>query len=47
MGSFGLNGSVPWLKDMVGPLYFICKEDIENIWHFCLDCPQFKENFDN
>ena len=46
MCSFGLNGSVPWLKDTEGALCFICKEDIENTYHFFLDCPQFEENFD-
>ena len=33
-GSFGLNGSVPWLKYMDGALHSICKEDIENNCHF-------------
>ena len=47
MGGFGLNGSVPWLKDTEGALRFICKEDVENTYHFFLDCPQFKENFDS
>ena len=47
MGSFGLNGSVPWLKDTEGALCFICKEDVENTCHFFLDCTQFKENFDS
>ena len=47
MGSFGLNGSVPWLKDKEGALCFMCKEDVENTYHFFLDCPQFKENFDS
>ena len=47
MGNFGLNASVPWLKDTEGALYFICKEDIENTDHLLLDCPQFKENFDS
>ena len=41
MGNFGLGGSVPWLKDTEGTLCFICKEDIENLDHFLLDCPQF------
>ena len=45
IGNFGLNGSVPWLKDTEGAL--ICKEDIENLDHFLLDCPQFTENFDS
>ena len=47
MGSFGLNGSVPSPKDMEGALYFTCKGDIENTYHFFLDCPQFKETFDS
>ena len=47
MGSFGLNGSVPWLKDTEGALCFICEEDIENICQFFLDCPKFKKNFDS
>ena len=34
MGGFGLNGSVPWLKDTEGALCFICKEDVENTYHF-------------
>ena len=46
IGNFGLNVSVPWLKDTEGTLCFICKEDIENTDLFLLDCPQFKENFD-
>ena len=46
MGRFGLNGSVPWLKKE-GVLCFLCEEDIENNYHFFLDCPQFKENFDS
>ena len=28
IGSFGLNASVPQLKDTKGVLFFICKEDI-------------------
>ena len=47
MGSFGLNGFVPWLKKKEGALCFISKEDIEYNYHFFLDCPQFKENFDS
>ena len=47
MGNFGLNGSVPWLKDTEGALCFICKEDVENTYHFFLDCLQFKDNFDS
>ena len=47
MGKFGLNGSIPWLKDTEGTLCFICTEDIENLDHFLADCPQLRENFDS
>ena len=47
MGNFGFNGSVSWLKDTQGTLWFICNKDIENLDHFLLDCPQFKEDFDS
>ena len=47
MSNFGLNASVPRLKDTEGALCFICKEDIENTDHFLLDCQQFKENFNS
>ena len=39
MGSFGLNGSAQWLKDMEGALCFICKEDVENTYHFLSGLP--------
>ena len=42
-----LDGSVPWLKDTEGTSCSICKEDIETLDHFLLDCPQFKEDFDS
>ena len=34
MGNFGLNGSLPWLQNTDGAIYFICKEDIESVTHF-------------
>ena len=34
MGSFGFNGCVPSLKDTESALCFICKEDVENTYHF-------------
>ena len=43
IGNFGLNGSVPWVKDIESTLCFICKEDIKNLDHFLVKCPQFKE----
>ena len=43
MFTFGLNGSVPELKDTEGTLCFISKEDIKNLDYFLLAYPQFKE----
>ena len=43
--NFGLNASVPWLKDTEGALCSICKEDSENTDHLLLDCSHFEENF--
>ena len=45
MNNFGFNGSVPWLKGTECTLCCICEEDIENLDHFLLECPQFKEKF--
>ena len=43
MGSFGPNGSVPWLKDTEGALYALFVKRIQKIpITFFLDCPQFK-----
>ena len=39
MGNFGLNASVPWLKNTEGALCFICKKDIENTDHFLPNWP--------
>ena len=40
--------TVPWPKDIGGFFVcFICEEDIENLDHFLLDCPQFKKKFDS
>ena len=36
MANFGLNASVPWLKDTEGAICFICKEDIENTDHYLI-----------
>ena len=45
MGNFGLNGSLPWLQNTDGAICFICKEDIESVTHFFLDCSYFRNNF--
>ena len=46
-GYFGLNGGVPWLLNTEGALYFICKENVENVNHFLLECREFRNNFDS
>ena len=45
-GNFGLNGGVPWLNTE-GALCFICKENIENVNRFLLECREFRNNFDS
>ena len=44
---FGLNGGVPWHVGTNRPLCLICKEGIEDVTHFLLDWPFFKENVDS
>ena len=44
-GNFGLNGGVPWLLNTEGALCFICKENVENVNHFLLECREFSNNF--
>ena len=46
-GNFGLNGGVPWLLNTDGALCFICKENVENVNHFLLECREFRNNFDS
>ena len=36
MGNFGLNGSIPCVKDNESTLCCICKKDTENVDHFLL-----------
>ena len=45
--NFGLNGSLPWLQNTDGAICFICKEDIESVTHFFLDCSYFRKNFES
>ena len=47
MGNSGLNGSLPWLQNTDGAICFICKEDIESVTHFFLDCSYFRNNFES
>ena len=46
-GNFGLNGGVPWHVGTNGSLCLICKQSMEDVHHFLLDCPFFKENVDS
>ena len=47
MSNFGLNGCIPWLQNTGGAICFICKEEIESVTHFLLDCSCFRNNFDS
>ena len=44
MGNFGINGGVPWLNNTDGELFLLCKESVEDVSHFLLDCPNFRDN---
>ena len=46
MGNFGLNGGSSWLTDTEGATCFVCKQGVETVNHFFLECPGFKENLD-
>ena len=45
MGQLGLSGGIPWLRYSDGALCFVCKQDVESVTHFLLDCSYFKQNF--
>ena len=46
MSQFGLSGGIPWLRDSDGGAFcFVCKQDVESVTHFLLDCSYFKQNF--
>ena len=47
MGNFGLSCGVPWHVGTNGSLCLICKQGTEDVTHFLLDCPFFKENVDS
>ena len=47
MSNFGLNGCIPWLQNTDGSICLICKEEIESVTHFLLDCSYFRNNFDS
>ena len=45
MGSLGLNGEIPWLKNTEGTLCFICKQENETLSHFLFVCTSFPRHF--
>ena len=47
MGNFGLNGGIPWLTNAEGATCFVCKQGVETVDHFLLECPGFKEHLDS
>ena len=40
----GINGGVPWLTNTDSELCLLCKESVEDVSHFLLDCPNFRDN---
>ena len=44
--NFGLHGGVPWLTNTDCELYLSCKDSVEDVSHFLVDCPSFKDNFE-
>ena len=45
MSQFGPSGGIPWLRDSDGAFCFVCKQDVESVIHFLLDCSYFTQNF--
>ena len=46
IGSFGLQGSVPWLKDMSEALCLLCKAEVEDNIHFFFNCNSLMNEWD-
>ena len=47
MGNFGLNGCALWLTNTDGKLCLFCKNSVEDVSHFLLDCSSFRDNFES
>ena len=45
-GNFGRKGGIPWHAVTEGATCVVCKQAVETVKHFLLDCPGFKGNFD-
>ena len=49
VGSFGLNGGVPWLTSTNGELCLFYKDSVDDVSHFLSDwigCLSFRDNFE-
>ena len=42
---FDPSGGIPRLRDSDGAFCFVCKQDVESVTHFLLDCSYFKQKF--
>ena len=47
MGSLGLNGGIPWLRNTEVTHCFICKQENEILSHFLFVCTSFCRHFDS
>ena len=47
MGSLGLNGGIPWLRNTEGTLCFIYKQENETLSHFLFVCTSFRRHLDS
>ena len=47
VGDSGLNCGVLWHAGTNGSLCLICQQATEDVTHFLLDCPNFKERVDS
>ena len=47
MENFGLNGSIPWFTNTNGELSIFCKNSVEDVSHFLLDCSSLKDKFES
>ena len=47
MGNFGLDGGIPRITNTEGATCFVCKQGVETVNQFLLECSGFKENLDS
>ena len=43
MRNFEINVGVPWLTNTGGELCLLCNESVEDVSHFLLNCPSFRD----